>query len=107
MVLEPSFVISAFFEDVLNEITTFAFPEAAKRGPKSLQSLPGMVRDQFQTPLDSRIDFWTLLSALAGEVRTPPPRGKKTGGRSALISKIYCLVCGWGEVFLAIFYSNH
>ena len=66
MVLEPSFLISTFFKDVLNEITTFASSEAAKGGPKSLQSLPALARNQFQTPLDSRIDFWTLLSALAG-----------------------------------------
>ena len=66
MVSEPRFLISAFLEDVLNEITTFAAPEGAQGGPKSLQSIPARVRNELQTPLDWRIDFWVFLRALAG-----------------------------------------
>ena len=83
MVSEPRFLIRAFLEDVLNEITTFAVPEGAQGGPKSLQSLPARVRNEFQTPLDSRIDFGAFLNALASSLgrsapfrRTaPPPQG--------------------------------
>ena len=64
MVSEPCFLISAFLKDVLNEITTFASPEGAQGGPKSLQSLPAQIRNQFETVLNSCFDFWTLLSAL-------------------------------------------
>ena len=73
MVSEPRFLISAFLEDVLNEITTFAGPEGAQGGPKSLQSLPAQVRNAFQTPLDSRIDFWAFLSALASSLGRSTP----------------------------------
>ena len=80
MVSEPRFLIRAFLEDVLNEITTFAAPEGAQGGPKSLQSLPARVRNEFQTPLDSRIDFGAFLNALASSLgrstpfrRTDPP----------------------------------
>ena len=56
MVLEPRFLINGFLEDVPNEITTFAGPEGAQGGLKSLQSLAAQVRNTFQTPLDSRVD---------------------------------------------------
>ena len=68
MVSEPRFLISAFFEDVLNEIITFDGPKGAQGVPKSLQSLPTQVRNEFQTPLDSRIDFCAFLSALASSL---------------------------------------
>ena len=75
MVSEPRFLISAFLEDVLNEITTFAGLDGAQEGPKSLQSLPAQVRNAFQTPLDSRNDFWAFLSVLASSLgRTTPFR---------------------------------
>ena len=74
MVSEPRFLISAFLEDVLNEITTFDGPKGAQGVPKSLQSLPAQVRNEFQTPLDSRIDFWVLLSALASGLGRFMPR---------------------------------
>ena len=60
MVSEHRFLISAFLKDVLNEITTFAASEGAQGGSKSLQSLPGRIRNQFQTLLNSCFD------ALAG-----------------------------------------
>ena len=73
MVSEPRFLISAFLEDVPNEITTFAGPRGAQGGPKSLQSLPAQVRNAFQTPLDSRRDFLAFLSALASSLGRSPP----------------------------------
>ena len=73
MVSEPRFLISAFLEDVLNEITTFAAPEGTQGGPKSLQSLPGLDRNQLQTQLGSCIEFWTLLSALASGLGRSTP----------------------------------
>ena len=60
MVSESRFLRSAFLEDVLNEIITFASPEVAQEGPKSLQNPPARLRNEFQTPLDSRIDFWAF-----------------------------------------------
>ena len=86
MVSEPRFLISAFLGDVLNEITTFAVPEGAQGGPKSLQSLPAQVRNEFQTPLDSHIDFWAFLSALASSLgrstplRRPDPPSPSAAG---------------------------
>ena len=55
--LEPRFSIGAFFEDVLNEITTFTSPEDAQIGSKSLQSPLPLVVNQFQTIVISRTDF--------------------------------------------------
>ena len=57
MVLEPRFSIDAFFEDVRNEITTFASPEDAQIGAKSLQSPLQRVVNQFQTTVISHTDF--------------------------------------------------
>ena len=57
MVLELRFSIGAFFEDVRNEITTFASPKDAQIGAKSLQSPLPLVVNQFQTTVISRTDF--------------------------------------------------
>ena len=91
MVSELRFFISAFLEDVPNENTIFAGPEGAQGGPKSLQSLPAQVRNVFQTPLDSRIDFWAFISALASSHgrstpfrRTGPPPPQEQGFRPLL-----------------------
>ena len=40
MVSEPRFLISAFLEDVLNEIATFGGPKASKAGCRETQSAP-------------------------------------------------------------------
>ena len=95
MVSEPCFLISAFLKDVLNEITTFASPEGAQGGPKSLQSLPAQIRNQFETLLNSCFDFWTLLSALAGgpgrstPFRRPgPPSPPGTGFQATFAPKV-------------------
>ena len=59
MGLEPRFSIDAFFKDVLNKITTFASPEDAQIGAKSLQSPLQRVVNQFQTTVISHTDFWS------------------------------------------------
>ena len=94
MVSEPRFLRSAFLEDVPNEITTVAGPKGAQGGPKSLQSLPAQIQDEFQRPLDSRIDFWAFLSALASSLgrstpfrRTGPLPLAAQGFRPRLVQK--------------------
>ena len=58
VVLGPSFFKSAFFEDVPNEITTFAAPRIHKTIPKSLRSCLALAPTLFQTALTLRITFF-------------------------------------------------
>ena len=58
VVLGPSFFESAFFEDVPNEITTFAAPRVHKTIPKSLRSCLALAPTLFQTALTLRITFF-------------------------------------------------
>ena len=58
VVLGISFFKSAFFEDVLNESTTFAVPRAHKTGPKSLRSCLAVAQTLFETALTLRTTFF-------------------------------------------------
>ena len=92
MVSEPRFLVCAFLEDVPNEITTLAGPEGAQGVPKSLQSLPGQVRNHFQMALDSRIHFWGSQVPLQADLGGPrhsaglPPPG--AGFQATFASKV-------------------
>ena len=48
---------SAFFEDVSNEITTFAVPRGPKTGPNSLRRCLAVAQTLFETALTLRITF--------------------------------------------------
>ena len=56
-------MIHAFLEDVSNEITIFAAPASARGRAKSLQKPPAQMRNEWQTLLDSHIDFRALSGA--------------------------------------------
>ena len=77
---------SRFLKDVLNEITTFASPDGAQGDPKSLRRPPARARNEFHTPLESRIDFWTfyipsktVLEAQVISFEDPPPNASDLG----------------------------
>ena len=58
VVLGACFFKSAFFEDVLNQISTFAAPMAHKTGPESLRSCLAVAQTLFETTLTLRITFF-------------------------------------------------
>jgi len=58
VVLGACFFKSAFFEDVSNEITTFAVPRGPKTGPKSLRRCLAMAQTLFETALTLRMTFF-------------------------------------------------
>ena len=101
IVLEPRFLIAAFFEDVITENTTFAFPEGAEPGSKLSQSPVPLVVHQFETIVISRIDFGVARRALARGLRrftpwrraaAPPAHGfKQLLLRQCENAKCFCI----------------
>ena len=74
MVSEPRFLISAFLEDVLNEIATFDGPKASKAGSRETQSAP---RKQYNSILRPARKTCGSESVAIG---TAAAQGRRKGG---------------------------